>query len=184
MTPDAIALRDAAYTRLATMVGSDPVQYLFRYIGKVPIEQEPDDQLPSLLVIASNEQMQADGDAVDGPPRFINSLTLNMLVSLSGNDRDRCDTRLSTRMTAVMSTLLCDPTFVVLFEGVESASATRQFDKDGERFFARAHIVLVLQYRTQFDPVIPDDFKQVGIYIRSPHDPRGVNDLYEEIDIP
>ena len=171
MSPDSIAIRDAAEALLASIdFDGTPA---FKFVGRVPVEQEPDDDLPSLLVIASREQMQADGDANAGEPSFVVDLTLSVLISLSADlttgetdpktARDRADERLTDRIGAVQGLLLRTPAFLALFDGVSSINSTRVFDKPGERFFARARIEMTVQYRCHFPPIVPDDLERVAI---------------------
>jgi hypothetical protein len=161
MSPEAIAIRDAAYDRLSGL--STAGIPLFKYTGFVPVEKEPDDQLPSLLVIALSETFTPEGDANAGEPAFINELTLALAMAASGNSREKDDARLTLRTTAVLTTLLRDPTFLAMFEGVTRITAKRDFDTDGERFFARARVDLTIQYRTDFPPIVIDDFLAVEV---------------------
>ena len=157
MTPEAIEVRDAIYDRLVGLqLNASPY---FRTAYKVPVELEPNDDLPALIVHASREQMSSDGDLNAGEPTFVNDVTLSVYMRLGANSREDADARLNSRANVVLSTILCDADIISMFEGVQSVTSTRTFSKAGEQFFGNLQIDIVVQFRTAFEPKIYDAYE-------------------------
>lgn len=159
MTPTAIQVRDAARDILA------PID-LFRFVHINPEDIEPDDQLPSLMIWAARETMRADGDTWSGEPHFINELTLVLDIKLRRNKREQLQDALAVREQAVLSALLTSPDWLSLIEGVQSTDTTQTLPREGETWFGRSITELVVQYRSRWEPVAPNDYRRTILTTR------------------
>ncbi|GGC90382.1 hypothetical protein [Chelatococcus reniformis] len=160
MTPEAIEIRDAAVALLADNGG------LFKLVSIVPVDVEPDDQLPSLMVMAWREQAKADGDAFSGEPHFVNDLTLVFAFKVKANAREATAAPLYKRMRWVLNKLLTSPAWLAHIEGVTSYSSSVSIPRDGETWFAQGTIEMQVQFSTRWEPVVPDDYLGTDLVAR------------------
>lgn len=159
MTPKAYQVRDAAMA----LFGSSE---LFKFRSVVPVEFEPDDQLPGLVIAAIEERMTPEGDLASGEPRFTAVLTLGIVVRVQGNDREDLEKRVQRRTVAVLSTMLRAPAYRASVDGFADVVTTPSYWKDGERFFGQEETKLQVQYPLSFPPIIEDDLEVVRIITR------------------
>lgn len=160
MTPEAIAIRDAAKTLLDDNGG------LFKQVSINPVDVEPDDQLPSLMVMAWREQARADGDGVSGEPHFVHDLSLVFSFKVKANAREATPAPLYKRMRWVLNKLLTSPAWLANIEGVTGYSSSVAIPRDGETWFAQGTIEMQVQFRTRWEPIVPDDYMGTDMTVR------------------
>lgn len=171
MSPEAVEIGDAARVRVEPLTvfkpASSKTEPMFKTVSTNTADLEPDDQLPSVAILMA-ERRTPDGDANAGPPRFINDLTLTFLIRLKSNSFDEAKARARWRSEAIVSRLLTDPAFVGLFEGAMLVNSTEGVERAGEKFLGIAKLDLTVQFRTELDPVITDEFLELDVTAR-PH---------------
>lgn len=169
MTTLATQIRDAVYSRLATLEG-------YTSFRKSPIPQLQPDALPALSVFISGETLTPDGDDNVGEPHFEASVTIAVSVVRGFDDPAVLSGAIDADVDAIESGLLCDPTFVTfgpdaLFEGVSGIKRRRlypQSGKDGETYLAELRLEITIRTRVSFEPDIDAAFEGVTITAR-PH---------------
>ncbi|GGC94630.1 hypothetical protein [Chelatococcus reniformis] len=159
MTPEAIEIRDAAVVLLQN-------PQMFKLVSINPVDVEPDDQLPSLLVLAWREQAKADGDAVSGEPHFVHDLSLVLNFKVRANRREDLPTSLHKRMRWALNKLLTSPDWLAHVEGVTSLSSSVAFPREGENWYAQGTTELQVQFSTRWEPVVPDDYLGTDLIAR------------------
>ena len=156
--PSAPTIRDAAYHRLVAVM--DPS---FKATRKVPIPTLQADQVPQLGVFLLQEQYSPQGDYKTGPPRFNVDATYGFSVVDLASAPSVLDGALDALIDQIQTTLLTDPTFVDLFEGVSSMKRTYEWFKDGETYYAEARLQMNIGYAAEFLPATPNALQQVAV---------------------
>ncbi|SER57167.1 hypothetical protein SAMN05216548_12619 [Faunimonas pinastri] len=163
MTPEAADILDAAFDILKAIPG----YVTYRKDRALP---DQDDAFPVLGAFFIREQMNADGDLDAGEPRFVNELTLG--VSSIGEAKPgalEADAR--TRAADIMNALLKSASFNREIEGFSSVGSSIAFPGKGDRLLAEARVEFTVVFRTDWPPVIPDDYLGANVTARpSDHD--------------
>ncbi|AWN43164.1 hypothetical protein [Methylobacterium durans] len=160
MTPEAIEVRDLAYARICALG-------IFKTTRDGIVEQlEPADQLPAVTVFVSRERLAPDGDANTGMPKFVNTLTLGVLITVDHGDKRELEPTLNRYATAVTTLLLTDIDFQNEIEAVTDIDQTQRFPADGETYYAEARLEFTIQFRSQWPPAIIDDLRQIILTTR------------------
>lgn len=176
MPSPATQIRDAIATRL-TGRSWLPVTTLRKQVR--PQLQEED--LPALVVVVADEQETPEDEANTGQPRFTNEVTIGISYCVSLKLPEDLDDLLDAATDQIRATLLTDPTFVrgvdpskalndparyPLFEAVTKVRRGRLFPQAGATYFAEGRLELTFQFRTSYDPVIPDMLEHVTFAAR------------------
>ncbi len=167
MTNFAREIRDAAIERL---------KLLGRYaprgrpgtparIRRTPVMPAQADEVPCLMVYLGNQTMTADGDANAGEPSFVNEVQLVIASILNADDADDLDDRMADAGTEVLETLLEDPDWLALSEGVPTVTQQSRFD-DSKYLAAIVMTTITVTYRTLWPPRVAGDF--LAIRMRTP----------------
>ena len=172
MTPEALEIRDTALAILTDALYER--SQIFKHVGKNRQDLEPDDQMPALIVLADRERHRPDGDVGAGEPSFISELTLAFLIKTFGDGQDEApeheddglEDNLQVLSSAVQRTLLTATAFISKIEGIASMDEARGFPRDGETYYGWARLEVVVQYRTGFDPIVPDDYLGAVLHAR------------------
>ena len=154
----AIAIRDAAYARLVAAMGAS-----FKATRKVPIPTLQADQVPQLGVFLLQEQYSPQGDFRTGPPRFNVDATYGFSVVDLASAPGVLDGALDGFIDRIETTLLTDPTFLELFEGVSGMKRSYEWFKDGETYYAEARLQMNIGYAAEFLPVTANALQQVAV---------------------
>jgi hypothetical protein len=156
-----------------------------------PMTQINPGDLPAVAVHILRERRTADGDANCGPPKFVHQLSLGISGSISMVTDDISGAAppvvLEDWMTQIDDLLLRDPRFVNLSEGVLSMDRLHQYAKTGETSLFEIRVEMVVQFRSNYEPVIVDDFETIHIESRYPSpdtDPAEVQQVVQQYDIP
>lgn len=166
MSPEAIEIRGLVAALFAGLVGpaiNEQTGKLFKGVGDVRTGLEPDTDLPALYVRAAREQMRPDGDLTAGEPSFVHELTLVFFIALSGNDRDKAQARLTTRIQVVLQRVLTDADLAREIEGFTGLDIDQDVQTQGERFYAAATVTVGIQFRTSWPTPIDDDFLSMAM---------------------
>jgi hypothetical protein len=159
----------------------------FKTYRQTPMLQVQPGDLPVLAVHLLRERRVADGEANQSAPKFIHELTLGFsgAVQVPTDEQDQIHA-LEEWMATLDDILLSDPTFVRLSEGVTSMDRVGQYAKVGETTLFEIRVEMALQFRSDFQPRIPDDLKLVHIETEFPdkaHADSGTPQLDRDYDI-
>ncbi len=141
----------------------------FRSFRRLPMQQVGETDLPVLGVYILRERRRTTGDG--GPPSFINELTLGISggVRLEDHDEEQPRLDLDEWMSDIDDLLFTNAAWVKLSENVLSTDRTSQYSKEGEISMAEVRVEMVLQFRTSYEPVVPDMLETVRIKTSYPH---------------
>ncbi|WP_407529431.1 hypothetical protein [Methylobacterium oryzisoli] len=160
MSPEAFAIRDHAFELVS---GSG----LFQTVKNSIVQQmEPGDQFPAATVFLLREVRVPDGDANHGEPRFVNDLTLGVVITIDSGDQNRLESVLADYTNRTINLILTDPDFVADLEGIVGLSESQSFPPSGETYYGEARVEMTVQYRTKFEPLVEDDFLRTRITTR------------------
>lgn len=160
-------IRDQAFQRLTTgVIGAN-----WASSRKVPLPTVQGDQLPCLAVYLLSEQMDPDGDANVGPPRYLSTMHLGISVIDSADKPDVIDGNLDALVDLIENTLLQDITFVSLQDTngnylIESFAQIRRsfaFPQQSESYMIEARLDISIQYRCFFEPIAPNKLTDVDV---------------------
>jgi hypothetical protein len=169
---EAIVLRDAAFERITRITE-------FKRRQKAPILQFGSDDLPAVSVYIARDQGSALGDLTAGEPRFRCILTLGIGV-ITFAKPEEAEASADLLLGKCVTTLLHDPTYIKMFDGVAGYNRANTFPREGETYFAQCRYDLMLQYETAFPPLVLDDLTEIRVTARVPtsddNDPEGVAD--------
>lgn len=164
MTTYATEIRDAALTLLAARaVQADKPFRKTRSNWGWPLA---DTDLPALSVFLPRETMSPDGDANAAEPKFINDMTLGVVISVGFDTPEALDEDTVGRADTALEALLTTPSFLKLFESIERVDQKTVFDKDGQTFLVEIQFDITIRFRTDWPPVVPDDFLSMSIAAR------------------
>jgi hypothetical protein len=162
MTTQATQIRDAIFSRLATLPG-------YATKRKTPVPQLQRNLLPALSVYSPDEDWLPAGDnAFAGEPQFVNSATIRISILRGFDDPVVLDGSIDGDMDVIAETLLTDPTFIgqsgALFEGITRIQRRRAYPQDGEAYFAELRLDMTFQFHTTWPPAgISNAFEQMQV---------------------
>ncbi len=161
-----IDIRDGTAERLQALPGLTAIFY-----GRTAPGQ--DSQLPYALVWNAGERTEPNGEANAGAPSFMHRLTLVVDVlaqAPSGTTPETLeaveaalDADIVGFAEAIRATLLTDPSWVNLAEGIERCDTRYSYPKEAQAVMAQATIEFELTYRSVFEPVLPNDLHEVEV---------------------
>ena len=151
MTTQATQIRDAIFQLLQTLPG-------YVRVRKVPMRQLQPEETPSLTVYSADEVLTADEDATASVPHFIHEATFNISVIRGFDDPLVLDGKSDDDMDVIQETLLRSPTLNSMFEGVLMIRRSHAWPQQGDAYYVELRMEMTVQYRSSWDPVIPDDF--------------------------
>lgn len=165
-------VRDAAFTRLKLM----PYFRDFKTFRKVADRQMEPEDLPYAAAYLMAETAGPDGDPNVGNIRFIHDAVIGFSVIIRKTDSDTKELELHAAYCAILSGLLCDPTFTGFFntpavEGFPRITRDYEYGTIGstnQTPAAELKLRLSFRYRSYFDPVITDDFRLLHFETRYP----------------
>lgn len=160
MTPE-IEIRDATVQRLSR---------LSRYGSPARIRKSfllptKDSEVPCALVYFAGSSMTAEGDANAGEPTFVHSLRLVVSSLIKANASEALDGELDEAASEILDTLLSDASWLRLFDGVPQIERSYQLAADEPKrlVMAEARTIFTIEFRTEWPPVVVDDFAAVTI---------------------
>jgi hypothetical protein len=159
----------------------------FKTYRQTPMLQVQPGDLPILAVHILRERRTPDGQPNQTTPKFIHDLTLGFsgAVHVETDKQDQIHD-LEEWMATVDDILLSDPGFVRMTEGVTAMDRVGQYAKIGETTLFEIRIEMNIQFRSYFEPRVPDDLKVVHITTQFPdkaHVDAGTPQLEREYDI-
>jgi hypothetical protein len=154
----ATVIRDGAYSRLQA---ANPGVTTFRKTPLPPVQ--PATQLPSLGVYFT-EQMTPEGDYDVGEPKFFHEVTLYFSAVDSADAQGLNEEALDAIVNNIMTTLLCDGSFMMLFEGVTSMRRGYFYPEAGDTYFAEVRLAMTIVFRTNWPPEAPNAFLEMDVY--------------------
>lgn len=181
MTTLATRIRDAAYDRLSAIPG-------YAKKRKTQVPQIQPEQLPSLSVYITGENLSPDGDGNVGEPRFEAETTIAISVVRGFAENGELMGDIDADVDAIEARLLSDPTFVgfgpgVLFEAITRISRRRLFPQQGETYFAELRLEMTFLTRVSYPPIVTDDLDRVRITTRQLGSGPDTPALMTEIDL-
>jgi hypothetical protein len=184
MSDYAVQLATKAFEILSS---TDGLANDFTTFRRAPMLTVKSGDLPILGVYILREQRTADGDANAGVPKFVHRLTLGFSGAVNvETDEENKLTDLEEVMTKLDDLLLTNAKFVSMTEGVLSMDRVSQYSKIGEISIAEIRVEMTVQFRSQYEPVIADDFKTLHITLRypKPTTDNAVEPIVREYDFP
>jgi len=173
MSTDALAIYDEVFARVSTLPG-------FKTVKKTPMFTVEPGDLPRLGVYILREQAAAEGDTYAGNPRFNHTLTLGYSASVAQSDDELLLVNLDTITNQILPALLSDPSFTKLV-GFVSLDRKLVFTRVGETPLAELQIEMVLDFRTEWAPRVPDDLTTV--IVTEQHAPGQAPPIIRQYDI-
>jgi len=160
----AAAIRDAMATALIGLLPG------YTEIRRVAFRQLQPTDIPCATVIRGDEVMSADEDATAGPPHFVHETTIHVSLLRGFGDALALDGQIDADADVVLARLLRDPVLNLMFEGIDSVRRTRNFPQQGETYFVELRLEITVRYRSEWAPVIPDDFRSAVITVAPDND--------------
>ena len=150
-----MAIRDGTHARLTDITG-------IREVLKTRTLPTKDDQLPVICVAHGGENGRADGDANVGAPKFDqrSAKLLITVVDLATSDLV-LDAGIARKVEEIKQTLFTDPTWLALFELLESFSVSYHFPREAEIVLCEARIELTVIYRSNWPPVALNPLEEI-----------------------
>ena len=169
-----IAIRDGTWQRLQ---GLSPFGgRVFRY-RTIPTK---DEQLPCICVFHGGEDGQPRGDSNTAEPKFEHRLTLAVDVLVKAGSEADLDGAIVPMVEAVKVTLLTDPSWVALVEGIERCSTRYAYPGDTNFFFVQATILFEVTFSSDWPSYVPNDLETVAVFdVNLPNSPEVL-----EVDFP
>jgi len=138
-------------------------------------------ELPALLVVIADESESPEDEANCAQPRYMNDVTIGISYCVGSLPPEQLDEILDEATEGIRRRLLTDPTFVrgrdpskpvgdpdrdPLFEAITKVRRGRLFPSEGATYFAEGRLEITFQFRTRYDPVIPDILERVVVVAR------------------
>jgi hypothetical protein len=155
MTSYVAQLRQGTVDRLASV----PV---FRQVFDSRLPQLRRDMLPALRVYTTAAAAQGRSLNI---PDFLTTTTLIVQLVAEDITDARSAEIVDTLCEAVKTRLLCDPSWLVLFERVSAIDTEIERNVEGESRTTIATITFSLQVSEYYEPVIPDRLEKIRIDI-------------------
>lgn len=156
MNTQATEIRDAIYALLLPLPG-------FKTVRKVAQRQIQPEETPCLTVYRADEVLMADEDASAGPPHFVHEATYNISVIRGFDDPVVLDGQSDADMDLIQETLLRSATLIGMFEGISSIRRSHAWPQQGDAYYIELRMEMTVQYRSSWDPIIPDDFLTASV---------------------
>ena len=171
----------------------------FKRFGITSSRQVQPEDLPYMAVYFLGETLNAEGNANHGEPNFVHDCDYGVSVIMALSDEEEHEEMLDDAFDAVLGYttgvlgLLTDPTcfknpaFVV--EGITKITRKNDFGMLGannETPVGELKLGLTLQFRTDWPPLVVDDFTTMHVETRYPHadtDPAEVQQVVQQYDI-
>jgi len=154
MSSTLTALLDATASRLVTA----GLYSAGGGVKKSRYDPTRDKNLPLCLVYVRRDQVRADGSANHGEPKFVHATEIAIHLAETGNDGEEIEAALGVAVDLVCSSLLTDPVWLDLIEGVDGFDVNYGSAGEGAQRMVEAAILLTVRYRTVWPPVVTDDF--------------------------
>ncbi len=151
-----IAIRDGTADRLAAVPGLTGVY-------KARTTPGQDSQLPYAAVWHAGERTSPWGDGNVGEPTFEHNLRLVVDVMAKAGDEHSVDVDIITLVDAIRATLLTDPTWVHLFEGIERCDTRYAYPTQANDIVVQAIIEFEVTFKSAWPPVVPNALKTVAV---------------------
>lgn len=158
MSTQAAQIRDAIYDLLMPLPG-------FVKVRKVVQRQLQPEETPCITVLRGDENLAADEDATAGPPHFVHDATFHVSIIRGFDDPVVLDGRSDDDMDLVQETLLRNPDLIGMFEGIVAIRRSHAWPQVGDAYYVELRLELTVQYRSEWEPIIPDDFQTAEITI-------------------
>ena len=144
----------------------------FKTYRSTPMLQIQPGDLPVLAVHILREKRQPDGQPNQTMPKFINDLTLGFSGAINVETAKQDDLQiLEEMMSELDDILLCNALFVRMTEGVTGMDRVGQYSKVGETTLFEIRVEMNIQFRSYFEPRVPDDLKVIHIETQFPDEP-------------
>jgi hypothetical protein len=144
-----VAIRDATHDRLAKIGG-------IRKVLKTRTLPTKDDQLPIICVAHGGENGRPEGDANAGEPKFISDLHLLITIVDRADSDLVLDAGIARKVEEIKRTLFTDPSWLALFEAIESFAVTYHFPREADIVLCEGRMDLTVSYRSHWEPAAFD----------------------------
>ena len=159
-----IAIRDGTFDRVSTVPGLNKTFKARTMPGQ-------DDLTPYACVWYSGERTEPNGDANVGAPSFKHALSLVIdVITRAGSEGD-LDAQIVDLVETIRATLMTDPSWIALFEGIEKIDTRYAYPKEAENFFVQAIVEIEVTFRSEWPPYLPNDLKTVVVTVEPTRPP-------------
>lgn len=159
-----IAIRDGTFARVQAIPG---LANVFK-ARAMPVQ---DGQMPCAVVWNAGERTGPNGDANTGAPEFIHNLTIVIDILVKAGTEGVLDSDIVLLTETVRATLLSDLTWIEMFEGIERCDTRYSYPKEAADLMAQAMIEFEVTYRSIWQPITPNDLKEVAVFAKPPRPP-------------
>lgn len=173
-----IEIRDGTAARLTADATAIGLKNVFKS-RTIPTK---DDQIPFAAVWHAGERTEPNGDANVGSPSFIHTLTLVIDVVAKAGNETALDTSIVNLVETIRATLLTDPTWVNLFEGIERCDTRYSYPKETNDFLVEAMIEIEVTFRSEWPPYLPNMLKTVTVTPTPPGALNGFTTQFDNLD--
>jgi len=159
----------------------------FKTYRRTPALQVTPADLPVLGVYILREQFIPWGAANHAEPKFDTILTLGLSGGVNAETAEQNEhLELEEWMSELVETLLCNPKFVNLAQGITGMERKSQFAKVGETALFEIRIEMTLIYYSSYPPKVVDDLEVVHVETQYPdkeHADSGTQQITRVYDI-
>jgi len=134
------------------------VPIVFKSVFRVRTYPTKDNMLPVVTVALGRDRMDADGSDNSGEPSFKHTVTLNVSAVCVAKSQFFIDGKLNEAKSAILTTLLSNTEWLALVEAVSAIDVSMVYPDEGGIIFAEARMAIEVTFRTDWPPVVPDDF--------------------------
>ena len=174
-------IRDAIYSRIVGVSG------MFQTVRRTPVPPLNAVDLPACSIFFLTEDQLPDGDANIGMLKYINEATIGISVVRAFDDPVLLEGKLDLDVDFIKHLLFTDASFTNrshnkgMFEAIPRIRRNWVFSTEGEGTFAELRLELTFRFREQFEPFIPDRFRELAVQTK---EPRGTPDVAALIELP
>ena len=167
-----VAIRDGTWQRVQT------IQAFAGNVFRARLMPTKDMLLPYAMVHLVGERTEPWGDANTAEPSLDHTLTLGVEIVMAspaanaaGNAATAPDADIVALVETVKATLMTDPTWVNLFEGLERANVRYAYPTESTELQVSALIEFDLTFRSSWEPYVPNDLTEIATTVQMPSVP-------------
>jgi len=157
----ATAIRDGALSRLQA---APPSGVVAANITTTPLPPMQGAAVPAMRVLLLSEDMTPDGDYNVAEPKFIHDASIGLSAVSVADSEGETETNIDAIVNDALATLICDGTFMELFEGITAIRRTYSFPNQGESYFAEVRLQMTVRFRTVWPPNAPYALDEIDVY--------------------
>ncbi len=155
----AVDLQDVLVARAKTLVN-------FKTLFRTPMETWQPEDLPALAVFIVEERMDSTGNA--GEPHFVHDVNMGLQAVVVASDAEDQRDAIMYVLGQLDLAILTDPATLINIEEIKSITRRFKFERVAETPTAQFSSNMHVSFQSQWQPVVPDDFKILNVQTRFP----------------